>query len=213
MCSIWVFVCFVVASYSRSSLLLTVANVVSPCYHGPGSHVRLPSHSLRFTPVTGRAPASLHSYRPRTIRSIVFAPTSIPRLTPRLRVCVLRATYCTFAVFRVRARFAVSLYPRAGGDTARLGRRGVLTSASLTPASRAGGVGCAVPTSIAASLVVPPPGTTSTSRVTSSRSASTSRLQYRANCSYLPSCHSAGASHPLPLFPPHAFSLSSVGAY
>ena len=48
----------------------------------PGSHVRVPSHSCLRFPVISLIPASLHSYRPATIRSTVNGPTSVVSASP-----------------------------------------------------------------------------------------------------------------------------------
>ena len=46
--------------------------------HLPGSHVRDPIHIVRPSPSIAAYAASRHSYRPRTVRSTVIGPTTIP---------------------------------------------------------------------------------------------------------------------------------------
>ena len=62
-------------------------------YHGPGSHVRSSLHIPAFTAPTGPSPASRHSYRALTMRSVVRGPTSMPRFSVIFCSCLLRATY------------------------------------------------------------------------------------------------------------------------
>ena len=54
----------------------------------PGSHVRDPIHIVRPSPTIAPYAASRHSYRPRTVRSTVIGPTTMPlfKSPPHIRL-------------------------------------------------------------------------------------------------------------------------------
>ena len=80
--------------------------------HLPGSHVRDPIHIVRPSPTIVAYAASRHSYRPRTVRSTVIGPTTIPRFSSPCHMRLRRSTYRAAPPARARfARRLVSSYP------------------------------------------------------------------------------------------------------
>ena len=74
-------------------ILFVCRCIVCDSHHGPGSHVRSSLHIPAFTAPTGASPASRHSYRALTMRSVVRGPTSMPLFSVIFCSCLLRATY------------------------------------------------------------------------------------------------------------------------
>ena len=115
--------------------LRLVRHPFSPCpAHRPGSHMREPCHIALPSPPIALYPASRHSYLPRTVRSMVIGPTSIPRFRSPCHARFRLSTYCTShrpAARRVRRR-AVSSYPLPPFTAARF-RRGRSPAACPPP--------------------------------------------------------------------------------
>ena len=90
--------------------------VVVPCCHhlcSRPSSVLLP-HCFPRTCHRSHIPPSRHSYRPRTTRSTVTAPTSNPRFSPPALARSPFSTYPVLFLIRRALRRRVSSYPRVG---------------------------------------------------------------------------------------------------
>ena len=83
-----------------------------PVRHRPGSHVRDPSHIARPSPHIALYAASRHSYRPRTIRSTVIGPTTMPPLSSPPHARFLRSTSPRSVAAPVAAASSAASPPR-----------------------------------------------------------------------------------------------------